>query len=271
MSLVLQISDLHFGTELPPVVAALLALAQEKQPDTLILSGDITQRGTSKQFAAARTFVDRLGIPRHLVLAGNHDIPLLNPVLRFLRPYARHRRAFGDALEPEIETADLLAVGVKTTRRWRHKDGVVSDAQIERIAARLRAASATQLRIVVTHQPIEVCRERDIHNRLHNHAAAARAWTEAGADLVLGGHIHLPYVVALNQRNPDLPRRAWCVQAGTAVSSRIRREASNSVNLIRHDAARPLHCSVERWDYNPAAARFLPIERSDLPLDRGTS
>lgn len=41
-----------------------------------------------------------------------------------------------------------------------------------------------------------------------------RAWSAAGADLVMGGHIHLPYTVAL----PGVARPLWAVQAGTAVS-----------------------------------------------------
>ena len=44
MSLLLHISDPHFGTEKPKVVDALLAFAHERRPDLLVLSGDITQR-----------------------------------------------------------------------------------------------------------------------------------------------------------------------------------------------------------------------------------
>ena len=51
--------------------------------------------------------------------------------------------------------------------------------------------------------------------------------------LVLGGHIHLPYVAPLHGSIEGLARRAWAVQAGTAVSRRVRHEAGNSVNLIR--------------------------------------
>ena len=75
MSTVLQISDPHFGTEQAPVVEALAALADQQQPDLVVLSGDITQRARPAQFAAARAFVDRLGVPV-LAIPGNHDIPL---------------------------------------------------------------------------------------------------------------------------------------------------------------------------------------------------
>ncbi|HWI77764.1 MAG TPA: metallophosphoesterase, partial [Ramlibacter sp.] len=44
MSILLHISDTHFGTEQPPVVRALERLARERHPDLLVFSGDVTQR-----------------------------------------------------------------------------------------------------------------------------------------------------------------------------------------------------------------------------------
>ena len=44
MSVLLQISDTHFGTEQPQVVEALVALAAQQRPEVVVLSGDITQR-----------------------------------------------------------------------------------------------------------------------------------------------------------------------------------------------------------------------------------
>ena len=51
-------------------------------------------------------------------------------------------------------------------------------------------------------------------------------------------------------------RALWAVQAGTAVSSRVRRGVPNSVNLIRCADRLSRHCVVERWDCTVAAARF---------------
>jgi 3',5'-cyclic AMP phosphodiesterase CpdA len=80
MSVLLQISDTHFGTEQPPVVEALGALATQQRPEIVVLSGDITQRARPAQFRAAKAFVDRLGAPV-LAIPGNHDIPLFDPCL----------------------------------------------------------------------------------------------------------------------------------------------------------------------------------------------
>ena len=269
MTRLLQISDTHFGTELPHVMQALLALAHAQKPDVLVLSGDITQRASADQFRRAREFCDRLAIPRMLSLPGNHDIPLFNIFGRLFRPYAAYLHAFGPELEPRLNTEALCLLGVKTTRRWRHKNGQISSDQIERVCAQLAKATPQQLRVVVVHQPVHVLRTSDEHDRLNGWEAAVRAWAAAGADVVMGGHIHLPYVCELSASVAGLSRRMWCVQAGTALSSRVRREAPNSVNLLRYEAdGAGLRCQVERWDFDGAASCFAMVKSSDLLLDR---
>lgn len=264
----MQISDPHFGTEQAPVVSALRDLIAQQGPALVVVSGDITQRARPAQFAAASSFIQGLSAASVLAIPGNHDIPLYNLVARFFYPYANYARAFGDELEPEFESEKLLVLGVKTTRRRRHKDGEVSESQIERVAAKLRAAKPEQLRIVVTHQPVHVIRERDITNLLHNSERAVRAWTEAGIDLFVGGHIHLPYVRPLNERFPDLPRAVWVVQAGTAVSTRIRGNVPNSVNVIRYPVPTLGTCHVERWDFDANSQSFQQAQTHHLHLDR---
>ncbi len=268
MTLLIQISDTHFGTERVPVVEALVRMVREQAPTVLVLSGDITQRARTVQFSAARTFVDRLGVPVTLAIPGNHDIPLYNVAARLLRPYANHKREFGHTLEPTFETNTLLVVTVNTTRAYLHQRGVVSADQIERVARQLEVASEAQLRIVVTHQPISVIRLEDRSDLLLGHERALRRWVAAGADLILGGHIHLPYVQALHASYAGLTRRVWAVQAGTAVSARVRHEAGNSVNLIRWvDGCVPRRCVVERWDYAVPTHRFALVAVDELEFD----
>jgi 3',5'-cyclic AMP phosphodiesterase CpdA len=269
MSSVLQISDPHFGTVQPAVMQALAQLASEQRPDVLVLSGDITQRAKALQFAEARAFCDSLAIPQWLVIPGNHDIPLLNLYQRFFTPYAHFRQAFGPVVEPVLSTPWLHVIGVKTTRRWRHKNGQVSGAQIERVVAELNRSVPGQLRIVVVHQPVHVMHVQDQHDRLRGWEPAVRAWSRAGADIVMGGHIHLPSLCDLSARLDGLERRLWCVQAGTALSSRMRAGIPNSVNLLRcHGPGEQPSCRVERWDFQIARGCFECVESSVLPFGR---
>jgi hypothetical protein len=92
--------------------------------------------------------------------------------------------------------------------------------------------------VVVTHQPVMVTRTQDLGNRLHGREQAVARWCAAGADLILGGHIHLPFVRPLHDAFSGCARTAWAVQAGTAVSWRVRADHPNSVNVVRTDIER---------------------------------
>ena len=265
MSVLLQISDTHFGTEQPPVVEALAAFTARQRPDLVVLSGDITQRARRVQFHAARVFALSLATPV-LAIPGNHDLPLFDVVARFTRPYGHYREAFGDELEPVYESADLLVQCLNTTRWWLQTNGEFSAEQIERVAARVARAAPGQLRVVVVHHPVSVPQADDVHNLVRRHAAAVQSWADAGADLVMGGHIHLPYVTLL----PGLARRLWAVQAGTAVSHRVRGGQPNSVNLLRWGRDAPLgRCMVEQWDCPSVGQAFVRVKVSEFEPQRG--
>lgn len=261
MALLLHLSDPHFGTERPEVVAALLDLSVRLQPQVVVLSGDITQRARRSQFASARAFWQALTAQHRLVLPGNHDLPLFNLWARLRAPYAAYQAALGPVEAPMIDTPAYRVIGVNTTRAGRHQDGEVSPAQIDAVSQRLRAARPGQLRVVVTHQPMAVITPQDRRHLLHGHAQAAAAWRDAGVDLLLGGHIHLPYVVPLPADSLGVTARpAWVVQAGTAVSSRVRGGLPNSVHLIDwRGPGSDGGCWWAQYDYRQGPRCFVQV------------
>ena len=148
--------------------------------------------------------------------------------------------------------------------------------QIRRVAARLEAASAAQLRVVVTHQPVAVTRAQDEKNLLHGRERAVQRWARAGADLILGGHIHLPYVLPLHDTFAGLPRRVWAVQAGTALSRRTRgddrqfgeRDSSRRASVRRRRAA---DARSSAGITRRRARRSSMVARHELALDGAKS
>ena len=49
--------------------------------------------------------------------------------------------------------------------------------------------------------------------------------------------------------------------------NRLRHDAVNSVNVVRSLTLDPRRCAVERWDYEPHAQAFAPVDRVEMELD----
>lgn len=266
MRLILHLSDTHFGTERPAVAAALTRLVHREQPDIAVLSGDVTQRARRAQFAAARRFLDALAVPVTLTLPGNHDIPLDNVGARLLHPYRRYEEVFPGPLSRAHHGPGELILMLNSTRWYRHVHGTLAREQIDWSCQQLRSVPAGHLKLVVTHHPVFVPRASEEHNLLRGYRDAVTAWADAGADLILGGHIHLPSIVPL-ALPLALTRSVWSVQAGTAVSSRVRWDAPNSVNLLRYDpATTPGECRAEMWNFSVTGDEFVLAEKVDMLL-----
>ena len=271
--MILHLTDPHFGTERPEVVQGLMALAAMWRPQRIVVSGDITQRARRAQFAAAHRFLNQLcaacgADPRAdlLVIPGNHDVPLFHLPLRVLNPYGPYIRWFGADLEPTVAGAGVCLLGVNTTRPWRHKHGELSSAQIARVVERLERCVPDALKVVVTHQPLQVMEADDLKDLVRGHQAAKPAWAAAGADLLLSGHTHQSFVAPLPAPLAD----TWVVQTGTAVSRRIRERVPNSVHLIRHQGLpHGQRAQVERWDWDGSAA-FQQTAETAVPARSGS-
>lgn len=256
MSVLLHLSDPHFGTERAPVCEALIALAHRLKPDAIIISGDLTQRATTQQFASASRFVDALPQVPRLVLPGNHDIPLHSPWHRLFAPLARFHRHFPSHTDPVLELEGITLLGVDTTRRWRQQYGALSRAQIERVSARLRHAMPNTWRIVVTHHPLLLTPGADWADRPFRHGEALGRWFDAGADLFLNGHVHRPAVMPVAS-NASGRHQAFVAQAGTACSQRLRGGQPNSITLLHQNVEKdsPIR-SLEHWNWSDRSRCF---------------
>ena len=63
---------------------------------------------------------------------------------------------------------------------------------------------------------------------------------------------------------------AWAVQAGTALSARVRAGVPNSVNLVRWAGPVPAGlCVVEQWDHAAQQQAFVRARVTELTPARG--
>ena len=185
---VLHLSDLHFGAgDDEAIERGAPVLIERFEPELVIASGDLTHRGREDQLANASRFLRGLDRPV-LAIPGNHDIPYRFPA-RFTRSFREFERQW-ETTEPTYSSPTLHVIGLNSVRPWRHQSGGIRGAQLAHAESRLREAQPEAFQIVVLHHHLigEPWRSRKKPVARRNHMLAGLV--EAGADLILAGHIH---------------------------------------------------------------------------------
>lgn len=184
----LQVSDLHVGTsEDTAVEHALEALVQRVAPEIIVASGDLTHRGRSEQHTRAASFLRAFGHPV-LAVPGNHDIPYTFPA-RFTRTFDQFERHW-ETTEPVYRSSALFIVGLNSVRPWRHQSGGIRREQLQRAANLLAGAPDEALRVVVLHHHLLGAPWRSRKKPVAKRGWVLASLVEAGAELILAGHIH---------------------------------------------------------------------------------
>jgi len=231
--ILVHLSDLHFGRTEPLVVEALLADIARHRPDMALISGDLTQRARTHQFAEARAFLDRLPCPA-MVVPGNHDLaPLYRPISRLFAPRARFRRALpGRPDWPVWHDDEVVAIGLDSTRHMRWISGKLRRGHLQHVDQVVTASPADACKVVFLHHPPPSAPSGHPFQTLAEH----------GVDLILTGHVHKAHVAVIAAEGPSS-----CVlaQASTACSTRLRDDA-NGYGLIRVDMPR-LEVAIHAW------------------------
>lgn len=229
---IVQVSDIHFGGEHPQAVEAAIDCIHAARPDLLIGAGDLTKDGAQVEFDAAKAWFARLPQPQ-LFAPGNHDSPFKGPVELFERlflPWRRYEARFGgaDGLVFRDERASVFTLNSARGAqiRWNWSKGAVSRGQTKTLARLLAAEPPERLKVVVCHHPLIEMLGGPMTAKVRGGEAAAMAFANAGADLVLTGHIHAPFVHAY-------PYAGGCTQAvGSGTLSVRERGVPPSFNII---------------------------------------
>ncbi len=184
----LHVSDLHTGAhEEPESEQALARLVERTEPQLVVASGDLAHRGRREQLDRAAAFLRSLG-PPVLAVPGNHDLPY--NASRFLRPWAVFEQVW-ETTEPVAALPGLHVVGLNSARPFRHQGGALSEGQLGRVAERFAEAEQGAFRVAVLHHHLVGAPWRAAHKRpVSRRNRVLHALVEAGADLILAGHIH---------------------------------------------------------------------------------
>ncbi|MES2510660.1 MAG: metallophosphoesterase [Pseudomonadota bacterium] len=231
MRTIAHLSDLHFGRVNTALLAPLTEYLQAAKPDVLVVSGDLTQRARSKEFIAARAFLDTFTMPK-IIVPGNHDVPLYDVFRRFFSPLKRYQRYITADLEPFFMDDEIAVLGMNSARSLTFKGGRVNEEQLERVRARLDPLDDSLVKVLVTHHPFDLPAHMDKDDLIGRARKAMKAFANCGVDVLLGGHMHTSEAVTTDGRYKQGAYSALSIQAGTATSTRQRGEA-NSFNIVR--------------------------------------
>lgn len=230
MTRLFHVSDVHFGREDKDAIAWFDAAVRDEQPDAIIMTGDLTMRARSAEFAAAGKWLESLKRPV-TVEVGNHDLPYFNIAARFFTPYRRYKTV-ERSIERPLDVKGVSVVPLKTTARFQFRlnwsKGYVSNRALQQSLQLAEAVPPGGLMFVAAHHPLVEAGTRAT-SMTHQGPEALAALVAAGADAVLTGHVHDPFDIAHEVGG----RTVRLIGAGT-LSERTR-DKPPSFNEIRVD------------------------------------
>lgn len=225
---IIHLSDLHFGTEAPDLLAELLKSIAEQKADYAIISGDFTQIGSQSEFEKAHHFLSQLPCP-YIAIPGNHDVPALNIWERLTRPYSKYKEFITSDLNPVYKSDHCLIAGLNSARRalphWNWANGAVSSKQRQNLREFYKDYKGW--RICTLHHPVHKVQEMPIDVTVFGRKRTLDTFYDLKIDLVLTGHVHHASVTTLG----DHVHQCVYVSASTALSSRTRNH-ENGYNVI---------------------------------------
>jgi 3',5'-cyclic AMP phosphodiesterase CpdA len=252
-----HLSDVHFGLEDPRALDWVRQAIAEQRPAAVAITGDLTMRARSHEFAAACRWIRALEAPVTVVV-GNHDLSYFNPVERFFDPYKRIQ-AIADKVEAEIDLPGLVMVPLKTVTRWQPRlnwsKGWVTEAALACCLATLDALPEGTRALVSAHHPLREVGTKGTALTRHGQ----RALTELAKRpvlAVLSGHVHDAF--DLTEHTPEGPVRM--IGAGTL--SRRLRSTPPSFNELRWDG-KELRVTVRNLEDHATPEMII----SDVPED----
>jgi 3',5'-cyclic AMP phosphodiesterase CpdA len=252
----LHLSDLHFGTEDTEALAQVAAFADRIKPDAVIVSGDLTQVGARREFAAARDWLHTIR-GKAICTPGNHDTPVLDMTARVFSPFGRYHRYLGefDAVDRLVEldggrvriAAINTARGVQARRNW--ADGVVDMDDLDAALSLLAGGEPDAWRLLVCHHPLVHPSHSKIGVETLRGEEALKRAAASKVDAILTGHIHDAFADAL-----ETAARPMVQMGAGTLSTRLR-------------STPPSFCVIE-LDGDTLVQEIVQVEAGGLQIRR---
>jgi len=234
-----HLSDIHFGGELADAVEASIAAVAMFEPTLVAVTGDITLNGLPREFRAARAWLARLATPQ-LVTPGNHDTPYWNIPLRALSPFARYRRYIGPANAISFDSSELAVRAINSARGAQPRPDWSKGAIALGRLKRLDWGEAGRVRVFACHHPLVDIQGAPVTGGVRRGAAATTILANQRVDLVLTGHVHVPFALPLTLASEG----CYAIGAGT-LSQRTRGAPPSFSTIVAEGDA--FEVTVRAW------------------------
>ncbi len=232
---IIQISDLHFGMNQTEIIEYFLEDLASIKPDVIIISGDLTQRATEEHYQLFQKFLKLLPVAQVLIVPGNHDIPMYNPIERLLYPFSRYKEFVSPQLESSYMNKEVNILGVNSATPYKVKDGRLGERTIKRIKNHF-SATDNQLNILFFHHNLNYF--SGMHHPLNNAEEFIEYLKESPIHIVCTGHLHYATLKLITKNHQG---QCAILHAGSLLCERTK-DGKNSYYLIESDQ---LKCKIE--------------------------
>ncbi|MGB3457133.1 MAG: metallophosphoesterase [Litorimonas sp.] len=242
MTSILHFADIHFGVEDEAALASLSATIDRLEPDVSVISGDVTQTGSEEEFERAARWIEGLAGPK-VITPGNHDTPMYGVIDRVLKPFDR----YADYIDPldagRFEDNNVVILSMNTARGVQMKldwsVGVVNLDDLDAKIAEFGRSDWRKIKMLNVHHPFVYPPESPLQKETDNGPEGLKRLADGNCDMVLSGHIHVPFVVEREPGGSEL----LSVSSGT-LSTR-RRDNNPAFNHIEVSADEVVITMVE--------------------------
>lgn len=187
----IHLADIHFGAADPRVLDAAARYIGQIAPHALAVSGDLTQSGKRREFAAARNWLRGLGLPC-VCTPGNHDTPMFQLHHRVLNPFGRYEKYLSDFGFP-LRAGDLRIDGLNTARGWQaRRNWAEGSVDLEDLDAVLHQDCPEKIRLLMCHHPFIPPTGTPLKTATRRGLRASMVLGGSAVSVLLSGHVHAP-------------------------------------------------------------------------------
>jgi 3',5'-cyclic AMP phosphodiesterase CpdA len=212
-----HISDPHVGSPyfVPNLMNRVIAELNELKPDAVVVTGDLTAEGFRQEYKSWVAYADRIEAPLHTI-PGNHD----SRNVGYLH--------FEDLIGPRTWSVDVQGVRIvgMDSSEPDQNEGKVGRGHYDWIRGEFDAPADLKV-FAIHHHLLPIPGTGRERSTVMDAGDLLEVLIHAGAQVVLSGHKHVPYVWRLETM--------YIANAGTVSSLRLRGYTKPCYNVLELD------------------------------------